>query len=248
MLPNLLVIGARKAGTTSLYHYLSEHPDVWMSPRKELRFFVAERNWPRGLDWYERFFPVAAPVRGEASPCYSEYPLHDGVPARIAALVPEAKLVYLVRDPIERMVSHWVMDHAMGWRPRPFLQEVADADHSRFALYGRYWMQLERYLEHFAPEQIRVIDCDALLTRRTEVMAGLFAFLGVDPAFASPERFRAAGDAHARRRDARASRGLLRRGCQPAARVHRAGVRRLDGVGGKARKGGKKDSSAPYSL
>ena len=191
MLPNLLVIGARKAGTTSLYHYLSEHPDVWMSPRKELRFFVAERNWPRGRDWYEGFFPVAAPVRGEASPCYSEYPVHDGVPARIAALVPEAKLVYLVRDPIERMVSHWVQDHAMGWRPRPFPQEVADADHSRFALYGRYWMQIERYLEHFAPEQIRVIDRDALLTERTEVMAGLFAFLGVDPAFASPERFRA---------------------------------------------------------
>lgn len=211
MLPNLLVIGGRRCGTTSLYHYLAQHPDIWMSPRKELRFFVAERNWPRGRDWYERFFPVEAPVRGEASPCYSEYPLHDGVPARIAGLVPDAKLVYIVRDPIERMVSHWVMDHALGWPHRPFPQEVADADHSRFAIYGRYWMQLERYLEHFAPEQIRVVDRDALLGRRTEVMADLYAFLGVDPGVASPERFRAEHNPRESRRLRRPAGAVRRR-------------------------------------
>jgi sulfotransferase family protein len=185
MLPNLVVIGARKCGTTSLYHYLAAHPEIAMSRQKELRFFVAERNWPRGVDWYRRFFDVDAPVRGEASPCYSEHPIHAGVPARMAALIPDAKLVYLVRDPIDRLVSHWVMDSALGYERRPFAEAVADLDRSRFALYGRYWTQVERYLEHFAAERIHVVDRHELLRRREAVMAGVFAFLGVDPSFTS---------------------------------------------------------------
>jgi hypothetical protein len=200
VLPNLLVIGSRRCGTTSLHRYLDTHPDVWMSPQKELRFFVAERNWPRGREWYEGRFPEAAAVRGESSPCYSEYPMHPGVPARIAALLPDVRLLYVVRDPIERMVSHWVMDHALGWPHRSFSEEVADLEHSRFALAGRYWVQLERYLEHFPAERIRVIDRDALETDRSSLMAGLFGFLGLDPARAPAEAFAAEHNARRRRR------------------------------------------------
>ncbi len=185
MLPNLVVIGARKAGTTSLYHYLSQHPDVWMAREKELDFFVAERNWRRGRGWYERFFPVDTAVRGEASPAYASLPRFRGVPERMAALVPGARIVYLVRDPIERLLSHYAMDVAIG-RERGTLREVVRAEGREFVAEGRYWTQLEPYLERFPAERILVLDFADLRDRREETMRRLFGFLGVDEAFTSP--------------------------------------------------------------
>src|SRR5262245_43211435 len=105
MLPNLIVIGAGKCGTTSLHLYLGLHPEISMTQQKELNFFVAELNWRRGLGWYEEQFREGTPVRGESSVAYSEYPQRQGVPERMAALVPDVNIVYCVRDPFERMVS-----------------------------------------------------------------------------------------------------------------------------------------------
>jgi Sulfotransferase family len=70
MLPNLIVIGAERCGTTTLHRYVGSHPQVFMSRQKELDFFVAEQNWARGRRWYERKFPVA-PIRGESSPSFT---------------------------------------------------------------------------------------------------------------------------------------------------------------------------------
>src|ERR687891_2907647 len=108
MLPNLLIIGAQKWGTTSLHAYLDLHPDVHMSAEKELDFFIADRGWRNGPDWYARRFRDDAAVRGEASPNYTAWPVWDGVPERAASLVRGARLVYLVRDPIERLESHYL--------------------------------------------------------------------------------------------------------------------------------------------
>ena len=185
MLPNLVVIGARKAGTTSLYHYLSQHPDVWMAREKELDYFVAERNWRRGHRWYERFFPIDTAVRGEASPAYASLPRFRGVPERMAALVPGARIVYLVRDPIERLLSHYAMDVAIG-RERRALREVVRDEDREFVAEGRYCMQLEPYLKRFPPERIMVLDFADLRDRRGETMRRLFGFLGVDEDFTSP--------------------------------------------------------------
>ena len=122
MLPNLIVIGAERCGTSSLHRYLRSHPQVFMSKKKELNFFVAEREWRRGRSWYERQFPADAPVRGESSPAYTAYPVFSGVPARLAALVPDAQLLYLVRDPVERTISaihlHGRSASTNGRRPR----------------------------------------------------------------------------------------------------------------------------------
>ena len=114
MLPNLIVIGAAKCGTTSLHEYLDLHPEVAMSREKELDFFVEEKHWGRGVEWYAAQFEDA-PVRGESSPSYTAYPRYRGVPERIRRVVPDAKLVYLVRDPVERIVSHFV--HRQVVRP-----------------------------------------------------------------------------------------------------------------------------------
>jgi hypothetical protein len=105
-LPNLIVIGAQKCGTSGLHYYLSLHPEVSMSTPKELNYFIAERNLPRGIEWYSRHFDPNARCRGEASPNYTAYPQHLGVPERIAAVVPDLRLVYIVSDPVERITPH----------------------------------------------------------------------------------------------------------------------------------------------
>ena len=90
MLPNLIVIGAAKCGTTSLHEYLDAHPEIAMSREKELYFFIEEKNWNKGLAWYESNFDPHARVRGESSPGYTVFPLYQGVPERMAAIVPNA--------------------------------------------------------------------------------------------------------------------------------------------------------------
>src|SRR5687767_12965591 len=111
-LPNLVVIGAQKCGTSGLHYYLGLHPEISTSEPKELNFFIAERNWPRGLDWYRSRFDGAAKVRVDASPNYSAYPQHTGVPERMADVIPSARLLYMVRDPIDRIAAHWVHNYS----------------------------------------------------------------------------------------------------------------------------------------
>jgi hypothetical protein len=186
-LPNLIVIGAKKSGTTSLYHYLASHPDISMSREKELDFFVAERNWPRGPDWYRHHFDGAAAARGEASPYYTALPAHRGVPERMASVIPDARLIYLVRDPIERLVSHYHMAVATGRERRPLAAAIGNLSESGYVAQGRYWMQLEPYLRHFAPEQVLVLDRDELGRDRPAALRRVFGFLDVDPDFVSPD-------------------------------------------------------------
>lgn len=114
-LPDFIVIGAMKSGTTSLHGYLDDHPDVWVSHPKELDFFLDRGNWNRGPDWYVNHFTEAPSdaVLGEVSPSYSQTHLYPEVPSRMAALVPRAKLVYIVREPVQRirsMYAHLVID------------------------------------------------------------------------------------------------------------------------------------------
>ena len=188
MLPNLIVIGAAKCGTTSLHEYLDEHPEISMSQRKELDFFVPEKSGDRDLDWYAAQFGDA-PVRGESSPSYTAHPFYSGAPERMAEVLPDVRLVYLVRDPIDRVVSHYV--HRSGTYPEMgTLEEALDhPDHGPWMVgLSRYWLQLERYLAQFPEEQILVVDNDDLRARRQETLARIFAFAGVDPDFRS-ERF-----------------------------------------------------------
>ena len=97
-----------------------------MSKPKELNFFIEERNWPRGVDWYKAHFDAEARVRGEASPNYTAFPQHEGVPERMASVVPDAKLIYMVRDPLERIAAHWVHNYAKR-REKGTLAETLDA-------------------------------------------------------------------------------------------------------------------------
>ncbi len=185
-LPTFLVIGAMKGGTTSLYHYLKSHPDVFMSSTKELHYFVAEKNLRRGIRWYERQFRGAgdAVAVGEASPDYSKFPLHDGVPERIAAVVPDVRLVYVMRNPLERIRSHYLHDLACGRERRPLAEAVVGNDH--YLAPSRYALQVERYLEHFPREQLLLVTSEALREDRRAVLHRVLDFIGVDDDLSVP--------------------------------------------------------------
>src|SRR5438309_7032494 len=196
-LPTFFIIGAAKAGTTSLHHYLDQHPEIQMSAIKEPHFFAGpenglpfppERVADRGA--YERLFDPRFAVRGEASPSYTNFPRRSGVPERIKELVPDAKLIYLVRDPIERTLSHYQHAVAAGRETRSLqeaLRGLADPN-CYLACHSLYGRQLELYLRCFPGDDVRVVDQAELLRDRGATLRELFGFLGVDEAFTS-ERF-----------------------------------------------------------
>ena len=192
-LPNVIVIGAGKSGTTSLHEYLDEHPQVGMSKLKELRFFV-EPDCLDHVDSYLRRFDPAFPVRGESSPAYTEFPRHPGVPERMHELIPDARLIYVVRDPIERVVAHWAENVATLDEYRSFEEAMADLDPlaNQYVCGSLYATQLRRFLARYPREQILVLDQRDLRHSRRETMRRVFGFLGVDASFWSPELMREA--------------------------------------------------------
>ncbi|WP_077146170.1 sulfotransferase domain-containing protein [Sphingopyxis sp. KK2] len=177
-LPNLLVIGAMKCGTSSLHDYLSLHPDIFMSEEKELNWFAGS-NYGKSVEWYMRNFPVNSPIRGESSQNYSKRhaPRFIGAPGRIWSLIPDVKIIYLVRDPIDRLLSHEVENYH-GELPAGKEQAERIENH---VLTGLYFYQLELYLEYFSQEQILVVDSYDLLNRRYETMGEIHRFLGLAP-------------------------------------------------------------------
>lgn len=185
-LPNLVVVGGLKCGTTSLHHYLNLHPEVEMSRPKELNFFVAELNWPLGPEWYASHFSGRASVRGESSPHYTNRPRFEGVAERMRSVVTDARLVYMVRDPIDRMLSHYRHNVGGGYDDRTLADAFADPE-SAYVTRSRYFFQLEPYLEEFGPERIEIVGCEELKRDRPATMRRVFAFLGVDPGFSSTQ-------------------------------------------------------------
>jgi hypothetical protein len=184
-LPTFLLIGAMKGGTTSLYHYLSAHPQVATTRYKAPEFFAEESNWHRGIDWYRRQFPPTGPdvlAVGEASNVYTKYPRHRGVPERIAQHIPDVRLIYAVRDPVARIRSHYQTRAAEGSERAPFAEAVFSDP--VYLDYSRYAMQIEQYLEHFPREQLLVIRSEDLRGSRESTVRKVYEFIGVDPEFA----------------------------------------------------------------
>lgn len=188
-LPTFFVIGAAKSGTSSLHFYLDQHPEVQMSPNKEPRFFAGpdrgipyppDKVWDR--DEYERLFDPRFRVRGESSTDYAAHPRRQGSAARIRELVPEAKFVYLVRDPIARTISHYKMGVALMGERRPLEEALEDLNpFSPYLASSLYATQIELYREHFPVEQMLVVDQNDLLADREATLGRIFAFLDVDP-------------------------------------------------------------------
>ncbi|MQA73110.1 MAG: sulfotransferase [Solirubrobacterales bacterium] len=185
-LPNLIVVGGLKCGTTSLHHYLNLHPEIAMSRPKELNFFVAELNWGLGPQWYASHFDRSARVRGESSPHYTNLPRFAGVAERMRELLAEARIVYMVRDPIDRVLSHYLHNVGGGYESRPMEVALADPD-SAYVARSRYAMQAEPYLDAFGAERVLVVSREDLRDDREATMRRAFEFCEVDASFRSPQ-------------------------------------------------------------
>jgi Sulfotransferase domain len=185
-LPNLIIIGAQKCGTTSLHNYLDAHPESAMSRRKETDFFLPNGNWDRGLDWYASQFDPAAKVRGETSTGYTNLPASTGTAERIRSVVPGARLIYLVREPLDRMVSHYLHWRALGLERRPLREALSDPG-SFYVTRSCYATQLKPFLDLFPREQIMVQTHERLLKERQETLRRIFDFVGIDSSFTSAE-------------------------------------------------------------
>jgi hypothetical protein len=196
-MPNLVIIGSAKSGTSSLHHYLDCHPEISMAaPRgsgrlgdndaagKEMRFFWRD-DWRERMCWYSSHFaPMTTAVRGEATPAYSAHPRHPEVPERIHAAIPDARLLYVVRDPIDRIVSHYIQQRVDGER-RSFQQRMRECERPEDPIVcpSRYATQVERYLEFFDCSRLLVVDQHLLRHERRATLRRIFAFLEVDRDF-----------------------------------------------------------------
>jgi hypothetical protein len=181
-LPNVIVIGAQKCGTSTLHYYLRFHPDVSSSTPKELDFFVEERNWGRGLDWYRSHFDPTKAARVESSPNYTTYPHFEGIPERMHEVVPEARLIFLVRDPIARIEAHWVHNYAKR-RERGNLIETVLHPSTTYIQRSRYAMQLEQFLRFYDRSRVLVLEQDDLRHRRMDTLREVFKFIEIEPTF-----------------------------------------------------------------
>lgn len=201
-LPNLIVIGAMKCGTSSLHRYLDLHPEIAMSARKELDYFIpgaisdlgpGERplmqersNWERGPEWYASHFDGASPVRGESSPSYL-FPWYLGVAERIERLLPDTRLIAVLRHPLERAISH---HRQFEHRDGRDLTTALTAEGSPYIAASHYATALRPFLDRFDYGQILLIRHRDLLADRRATLSRIFRFLGVETDYWRPEMAR----------------------------------------------------------
>ena len=183
ILPNLIIIGAQKCGTTSLHYYLSLHPQIYMSKEKELDFFVFSSRWKKGVEWYKSHFVGEATIYGETSPNYTNYPLWKAVPKRMYSLVPNTKLIYILRDPVERIVSEYAHQYSNGIEDKPILQVLSNFETNRYVQRSKYFMQLEQYLNYFPLHNILITTLEDLNREPQATLKNIFSFLSVDDTF-----------------------------------------------------------------
>jgi hypothetical protein len=185
-LANFFIIGAPKCGTSSLHFYLDQHPQISMSNVKEPCVF-ADPRWLPKHDDYEGMFDCDATRRGEASTAYTRFPIEGDAAPLIRAAVPHAKLLYLIRDPLERIRSDYLQLLSVGIERRDFNEALRDySDPANiYVSASRYAMQIDRYLEHFDRSALLLLEQSDLRGRREQTLQRVFTFLDVDPAFSS---------------------------------------------------------------
>jgi hypothetical protein len=196
---DFMIIGSGKSGTTSLHRYLQGHPQLYLLPEKEVPFFTNADYLARGWDWYVgEFFSQAPPDKlwGKTTPQYLVTP---ETPAKIHRQMPQAKLIALLRNPIERTYSNYKMMVKRRNEDRPFLdvvkaklQEPASPEHGwvnekeSYVYAAEYGRLLDGYLKIFPREQLLVLFTEDLKQRPAEVLRRILQFLGVDDAYTPP--------------------------------------------------------------
>jgi hypothetical protein len=192
-LPDFVIIGTQRGGTTSLYRYLIEHPDVGSALRKEVHFF--DRHYQKGMNWYLAHFPLReeASMVGEASP---NYLFHPDVPGRARRAIPHARFIALLRNPVDRAYSQYQMNVKKGIESLSF-EDALDKERERlshsddpasstwrqhsYIKRGLYAEQLECWMSVFPREQFLIIKSEDLYADPERVVRRALAYLGLRP-------------------------------------------------------------------
>lgn len=179
-LPDFVIIGAMKSATTSLYRWLGDQPEVFLAWPKETDFFSRDEVWHRGVESYAALFAAAAPEQtiGEASVSYSSPGRSAVVARRMAAILPAAQIVYVIRHPIERIRSHYRHEVQRGRERRP-LGDVLREPENDYIGNSMYFTCLQPYLDSFAREQICTVRFDDLVGRPSPGWHAVLTHLGV---------------------------------------------------------------------
>lgn len=212
-MPTFLVIGAARSGTTALYMYMKQHPDIFMSEHKETNFFAYENesldcsgpgadyinNSTTSLADYQRFFEGVSGERatGEASPLYL---YSEKAPRRIRHHLPDVKLIAILRNPIEQAFSHFLYAKRQMLEPLDDFTSALKSEGERkrkcwqplfqYSQFPKYFEQLERYYDMFHESQIRVYSYEEFVENPQSVLSDIYSFLGVDKDYVSDFSYR----------------------------------------------------------
>lgn len=204
---DVIIIGAQRCGTTSLFEYLSAHPDILPASRKEVHYF--DNNFDKGNKWYSDFFPssVSGKLRLEASPYYI---FHPHVAARIADNTPDIKLILLIRDPVERAYSHFKLIKKLGREPLTFVealeQEKArlepeidrmhkDPSYSSpahqnwsYISRGHYQNQIDHWEHYFSNGELLILKMEELASQPNAILKTVTEHLKIEPLTSIPNK------------------------------------------------------------
>jgi hypothetical protein len=168
-----------KCGTSTLQSQLAAQPGVFMCTPKEPNFFSDDSVFSRGMAWYESLFADAPAnvVKGEASTHYTKLPTYPACADRLHAALPDLKLIYMIRDPYDRIVSHFIHEWTMGVMSGSL--DEAIARHPEFVAYSRYAMQIAPYVERYGLQRILVLELEAMQADPQGTLSRVARFLGL---------------------------------------------------------------------
>lgn len=181
-LPDFVIIGAMKCGTSTLHAQLAAQPQFFMSEPKEPNFFSNDEIYAKGEAWYRGLFAKApqGAIKGESSTHYTKLPTYPRTIDRLAALIPDAKFIYVTRDPIERLISHYIHEWTQGVITSPI--EEAIHKHPELVDYSRYGYQLQPFVERFGRERVLHIEFERMTAAPQATLERIAAFLGAEGA------------------------------------------------------------------
>lgn len=177
--PDFLIIGAMKCGTSTLQTQLAAQPGVFMTTPKEPNFFSDDPIYAQGMDWYSALYDAAAPddLKGEASTHYTKLPTWPDTVARLKQAVPDPRLIYMIRNPVQRCVSHYIHEWSEGRLTMPL--DTAIKEVPEIGAYSQYAMQIAPFIEAFGAERILLTSLEAIKRDGTGELARIGAFIGL---------------------------------------------------------------------
>ncbi len=185
-LVDFVIIGAMKSGTTHLYSLMWHHPGLVLSSIKEPRYFSHDpfqiAGNPVGNQWYESLFAGREGLRGEASTSYTKDPSDYMIAQRMVAANPRIKAIYLIRNPVDRCISHY-FHNVLSGRERQGIREALLNSKSKYLAPSRYFQQLQPYISALTPERIIILPCELLKSAPRAVLAMIYKFLEISPIF-----------------------------------------------------------------